>query len=80
MFKLPSFVVKLLYNLTLPLTSLEQFSQDYLRYCLLGLTPKNFHLIKHNSQLLGCDCFVISMPNDAYFTCDKGDLYQIPNS
>ena len=45
------FVAKLLYNLAPPLASLEQFSQGYLRCCLLGLSPKNFHQIKHNSQL-----------------------------
>ena len=42
---------KLLYNLTPSSPLLEQFSQGYLRCCLLGLSPKNFHQIKHNSQL-----------------------------
>ena len=32
--------------------SMGQFSQDYLRCCLPSLSPKNFHWIKHNSQLL----------------------------
>jgi len=36
-----------------PLASLEQFSQGYLRCYLLGLSPKNSHQIKYNSQLLG---------------------------
>ena len=47
----PALCCKLLYNLTPPPASLEQFSQGYLRCCLLGLSPKNFHQIKHNSQL-----------------------------
>ena len=48
---LPS-VAKLLYNLAPPLASLEQFSQGYLRCCLLGLSPKNFHWIKYNSTFI----------------------------
>ena len=42
--------VKLLYNLAPPLASSEQFSQGYLRCCLLGLSPKTSHWIKQNSQ------------------------------
>ena len=34
-----TFVVKLLYNLTPPPTSLEQLFQGYLRCCLQGLKP-----------------------------------------
>ena len=37
--------------------SSEQFSQGYLRCCLLGLSPKNFRWIKGNSRLLGCIYF-----------------------
>ena len=48
---------KLLYNLTPSSPLLEQFSQGYLRCCLLGLSPKNFCWIKRNSQLLGCIYF-----------------------
>ena len=33
------------------LSSSEQFSQDHLRCCLLGLSPKSFCQIKHNAQL-----------------------------
>ena len=49
------FVAKLIYNLAPPLASLKQFSWGYLRCWLLGLRPKNFHQLKHSSQLLGCD-------------------------
>ena len=53
-FNLPFVAMLLLiYNLAPPLTSSEQFSQGYLRYCLLGLSPKDFCWIKHNSQVLG---------------------------
>ena len=57
MFRLLALCCKHLYILTLPLTSLEQFSQ-----LLEILTPrlevlKNPHQIKHNSQLLRCDYF-----------------------
>ena len=48
---LPS-VAKLLYSLAAPLASLEQLSQGYLRCCLLGLSPKNFHRIKYNSTFI----------------------------
>ena len=51
------FAVRLLGNLVPSLASLEQFSQGYLRCCHPDLSPKNFHRIKHNSQLLGCDYF-----------------------
>ena len=37
------FVAKLLDNLGPPLAASEQLSQGYLRCCLLGLNPKNFH-------------------------------------
>ena len=37
---------KLLYNLAPPLASSEQVFQGYLRYCLLGLSPKNVNWIQ----------------------------------
>ena len=37
MFRLPALCCKLLYNLTHPPASSEQFSQGYLKYCLLSL-------------------------------------------
>ena len=52
------FVARLLYNLGPPLTSLEQFSQSYLRCCLPGLSTKTFHWRKHDSQLLGYNHFL----------------------
>jgi len=55
MFRLPALCCKLLYNLTPPPSSLEQFSQGHLRCCLLGLSSKNSHQIKLYSQPLGCD-------------------------
>ena len=67
MFRLLSLCCRHLCNLTSPPTSSEQFSQGYLRSCLPGLSPKNLHQIKHNSQkkkkkhnsqLSGCDCFL----------------------
>ena len=58
MFRLLSLCCRHLCNLTPPPTSSEQFSQGYLRSCLPGLSPKNLHQIKHNSQLLGCDYFL----------------------
>ena len=42
-----------------PPTSSQQFSWGYLRSCLLVLSPKNSHQIKHNSQLLGCMYFSV---------------------
>ena len=53
MIRLPALCCKLLYNLAPHPTSSEQLSQGYLRCCFLGLSPKNFCQIKHNSQLLG---------------------------
>ena len=50
MFRLLSLCCRHLCNLTSPPTSSEQFSQGYLRSCLPGLSPKNLHQIKHNSQ------------------------------
>ena len=57
MFRLPV-VAKLLYHLAPPLAFLEQFSQGYLRYSFLALSPKNFCQLKYNSQLLGYMYFV----------------------
>ena len=42
-----------------PLTSLEQFSQSYLRWCLLDWSPKHSHQMKYNSQLLDCEWFLV---------------------
>ena len=37
------------------LASWEQFSQGYLRCCLLAWSPKNSHLARHNSQFSDCE-------------------------
>ena len=42
---------------TSPPAFLEEFYQGYLRCYLRDSCLKNFHQIKHSSQLLGCDYF-----------------------
>ena len=73
------FVAKLLCNLTpkhthththTPLSS-KQFSQGYLRCCLLDLSPKNFLQIKHNSQPLGHLYFFFSVDKTDKNLCSK---------
>ena len=51
-----SFVAERLYNLVPPFASSEQFYQGYLRSASQAWSSKNFHIIKHNSELLGCMC------------------------
>ena len=57
MFRLPALCCK---ASTWPDSALYHlnFSQSYLRLCLLVWAPKNSHQIKHNSQLLGCEYFL----------------------
>ena len=38
-------------------------AQSCLRGCLMGLSPQYVHLMKHNSQLLGCAFFFFSVHN-----------------
>ena len=51
-----SFVAELLHNLVPPFASSEQFYQGCLRSASKAWSSKNFHIIKHNSELLGCMC------------------------
>ena len=59
MFRLPPLCYKLLCNLIPPLTFSGQFSQSYLRWCLLDWSPKHSHQIKYNSQLSDCEWFLV---------------------
>ena len=53
-----SFVAELLHNLVPPFASSEQFYQGCLRSASKAWSSKNFHIIKHNSELLGWECFL----------------------
>ena len=63
-----------------PFTSLEQFSQSYLRWCLLDWSPKDSHRIKYNSQLLDCEWFLVDNSRfpTALYVIPKGHLANTP--